>query len=108
MTSKIVPSAELINEALIERGQGAIVLDGFETAFLGFAQRVGEPVVAVYSYEEMIVACIKNDGMSFDEGLEFVESVMDGWSGAQTPIIVVNPFHKDYPYIDLDLEDDGT
>lgn len=97
-TNKIVPTAQLINDALLERGQGTMVLDGFEQAFLGFAQRVSEEVVAVYSYEKMIAACIENDGMSFDEGLEFVESIMDGWSGERTPMIVVNPFHVGYPF----------
>lgn len=97
-----VPTAESIHEALMERGEGAIVFEGFEQAFLGFAKRVGEEVVAVYSYEKMIIACIENDGMTFEEGLEFVESIMDGWSGAQTPTIVVNPFHVGYPYPDYD------
>lgn len=102
-SSNVMPTAKLINDALIERGEGAIVLDGFEQAFLGFAKRVGEEVVAVYSYEKMIIACMENDGMTFDEGLEFVESIMDGWSGAQTPIVVVNPFHVGHPYSDSDL-----
>ncbi len=101
-TNNIVPTASLINEALVERGQGTMVLDGFERAFLGFVQRVGEEVLAVYSYEKMIVTCMETDGMSFDEGLEFVESVMDGWSGERTPIVVVNPFHVGYPYPEFD------
>jgi len=95
-TTEKAPTAESIHHALLERDEGAIVLDGFAEAFLGFAKRVAEPTVTVYSYEKMILAAMKNDGMTFDESLEFVDSIMDGLSGPQSPLIVVNPFAEGF------------
>lgn len=92
-----------LNQALKENEQNAILIDGFEDAFLGFSQRVTECVVAVYSFEKMIIIGMERDGQTFDESLEYVEyNCMQGWIDERTPIVVVNPFHVGYPYPDGD------
>lgn len=71
-------------------GESVLLMDGFETAFIGYSQRINEPVLAVYSWEKMIEVCINRHNMSEDEALEYIEyNCLGAWVGEKTPIIVM-------------------
>lgn len=81
-----------INDFFIERDEDVLLMDGFDEAFIGYSQRINEPMLAVYSWEKMVDVCIKRDGMTYDEATEYIEYNCTGaWVGERTPIIVM-PF----------------
>jgi hypothetical protein len=84
------PSRSQIDEALQEMGESALLMDGFDEAFIGFSQRINEPILAVYSYDKLINVCMERDGMEYEEAMEYVDfNVVGAWVGEQTPIIVM-------------------
>jgi hypothetical protein len=83
-----------INDFFIERDEDVLLMDGFDEAFIGYSQRINEPVLAVYSWEKMVDVCIKRDGMTYDEATEYIEyNCIGAWVGERTPIIVM-PFEN--------------
>jgi hypothetical protein len=81
-----------INDFFIERDEDVLLMDGFDEAFIGYSQRINEPMLAVYSWEKMVDICVKRDGMTYDEATEYIEYNCTGaWVGERTPIIVM-PF----------------
>ena len=80
---------EDIQKYLEDIGEQALLMDGFEHAIIGFSQRINEPLLAVYSFEEMVKTCIFRDGMTDEEAEEYIEfNCISAWVGEQTPIIV--------------------
>jgi len=83
-----------INDFFIERDEDVLLMDGFDEAFIGYSQRINEPVLAVYSWEKMVDVCTKRDGMTYDEATEYIEyNCIGAWVGERTPIIVM-PFEN--------------
>lgn len=67
----------------------ALTMDGLDSAFVGFAQQWGQPVLAVYDRDKCIDAFVKRDGMTRDEALEWCEfNVFCAWHGKGTPLIL--------------------
>lgn len=78
-----------ISSMFEEMGESVLLMDGFEDAFIGYSQRINEPVLAVYSRTKMVDVLMTRDGMSDDEAEEFIEyNCVGAWVGEQTPIIV--------------------
>jgi hypothetical protein len=79
-----------INEYLESIGESALLADGFDEALIGFSQRINEPILAVYDYEKMVQILMDNDGLSYDDAVEYLDyNVVGAWMGEQTPIIVM-------------------
>ncbi len=53
-----------ISEYLEERGETAVLADGFDEALIGFSQRINEPLLAVYSLKKIIDRLMEGDEMS--------------------------------------------
>jgi hypothetical protein len=71
-----------------EENPDALLLDGFEGAFIGISRRCGQPALATYSRHKCIGILMERDGMSREEAEEFFEfNVQGAWVGPQTPII---------------------
>ena len=84
------PLRQKINDYLEKYEQDTILMDGFDEALIGFCQRINEPLLAVYSYEEMVKTCIFRDGMTDEEAEEYINyNCVGAWIGVQTPIIVM-------------------
>jgi hypothetical protein len=80
---------EQISEALEEMGESTLLMDGFEGAFIGFSQRINEPILAVYSYDKMVEVLMTRDGMDYETASEYIDyNCVGAWVGEQTPIIV--------------------
>jgi hypothetical protein len=78
-----------ISDMFEDMGESALLMDGFESAFIGHSQRINEPVLAVYSRAKMVEVLMSRDGMTDDEAEEFIEyNCVGAWVGEQTPIIV--------------------
>ena len=80
---------EQIHQYLEDIGETALLADGFDEAFLGFSQRINEPITAVYSLE-IILDTLMKDGMSYEEAIEYADfNILGAWVGPQTPIFVM-------------------
>lgn len=74
---------------LAEENPEALLLDGFEAAFVGVARRCGQPSLAVYDAELCIRVLMQRDGMTEDEAVEFFDfNTAGAWVGPNTPIIL--------------------
>ena len=83
-------SRSAIHEALVEMDESALLMDGFDEAFIGFSRRGNEPMLACYSYDKMIEVLVERDGMDYDEAMEYVDfNCVGAWVGERTPIIVM-------------------
>ncbi len=79
-----------IDDALKEMEENTLLIDGFDEAFLGFSQRINQPILAVYSYDGLVKVCMDRDGMEWEEAVEYVDyNIVGAWVGEQTPIIVM-------------------
>lgn len=71
--------------------EGAILFDGLEEAFVGFATQFTKEPLAVYDRSKCI-ACLERQGMSNEEAEEYFEFNTAGlWAGERTPLILVTP-----------------
>jgi hypothetical protein len=60
--------------------------EGFDDALMGFAERCGEPPLAVYDAAKVIEGYVKM-GMSQDEAEEFFSfNTAGAWHGPNTPL----------------------
>lgn len=67
----------------------ALLADGFEDALLGYAERFGMPIVAMYDRPKCIEVLCTRDGMTEEEAEEYFEfNVIGAWVGDSTPIFV--------------------
>lgn len=87
---------EQLREWAAAHNQEALLADGFEEAFIGMAQRCGQPTLAVYDIELAIVVLMQRDGMSYDDAEEFLSyNTLDAWAGAMTPLFL-RRYEKDH------------
>jgi hypothetical protein len=81
-----------LNYELEAMGQSTLLMDGLDEACIGFAQRCGDELVAVYSYDKIIEILMSRDGMDYEDAAEYTSfNILGAWVGDQTPIIVM-PF----------------
>lgn len=74
-------------DQLREENPDAIILAGYDSAFMGIARRCGQPSVAAYSYWKIIDELRKE--MSYDDAVEFFEFNIGGaWMGENSPVFV--------------------
>ena len=103
---------EEIDANLKNMGINVLLMDGFDEAFIGYSQRIGEPDIAVYSYEQMLGVLVRRDDMDYDEATEYVNyNCISAWIGPQTPIIVmaIEPLQTTNPeYADFWNDDEPT
>lgn len=82
---------EKISKLFEEMDESVLLMDGFEEAFIGYSQRINEPVLAVYSYEKMLGVLVRRDDMDYDEATEYINyNCLGAWVGEKTPIIVMD------------------
>jgi hypothetical protein len=80
-----------IREVLAELDEEILLADGFDEALIGYAQRCGQPVLAVYDREKCIAVLMK-DGISYEEADEYFEyNVVGSWVGERTPLFLCRP-----------------
>ena len=76
-------------EALAEIDDEILCADGFDEALIGYAQRCGQPALAVYDREKCIDVLVERDGMPREDAEEFFEfNVVGAWVGERTPLFL--------------------
>lgn len=76
-------------EMLAEANPDAVLLDGFEDAFVGFARQQYKPPLAVYDREKCLEILRTRDGMTHEGAEEcFSFNTEAAWVGANTPLIL--------------------
>jgi hypothetical protein len=79
---------QLIKERLTEENPDALLADGFDNALIGVCRRCTQPPLAAYDYEK-VAQSLMNDGMSYEDAVEFIEfNIVGAWMGEHTPIFV--------------------
>jgi len=77
-----------IREALAEIDEAMLMTEGFDDALIGYAQRCGQPALAVYDRAKCIDLLMK-DGMTHEEAEEYFEyNVVGAWVGDRTPLFL--------------------
>ena len=65
----------------------ALFADGFEEAFLGMAERCGQPALAVYDADKCLEILARE--MDKSEAVEFFNfNVIGAWMGEHTPLFL--------------------
>lgn len=78
-----------LREQIAEIDPDVLCFEGFDDALIGFSQRCGEPVVAVYAYTKLIDVLCTRDGVDAETAAEFVAvNVVGAWLGPRTPVVV--------------------
>lgn len=81
---------EELDTNLKNMGINVLLMDGFDEAFIGYSQRLNEPMLAVYNWQRMVQILKNRDKMSYEEAVEYIEyNCIGAWIGEQTPIIVM-------------------
>lgn len=78
-----------MNLDLFEYCEGAVILDGFESAIVGVTQEFGNGPRVLYSKDKILEILQQRDGMSYTEAEEFFDyNVIGGYFGEQNPIFL--------------------
>jgi hypothetical protein len=76
-------------EEVAEYNEEALIVDGFDEAIIGVAERINLGPVAAYSVEKVLEILMERDGMSYEEALEFFQyNIIGSWMGEYTPIFI--------------------
>lgn len=68
-----------------------ITWDNCDDALVGYAERCGQPALAVYDYEKLVEVFLAQ-GMSQEEAVEWIEfNIAGAWVGEQTPLLLHRP-----------------
>jgi hypothetical protein len=64
-----------------------LILDGFDHAIVGVVRRIG--LEAICYSEELVLKELVNQGMSYNEAIEYFEfNIIGAWVGEHTPIFL--------------------
>jgi hypothetical protein len=67
----------------------ALLIDGFDGAIIGMAERINLGPVVAYDIETILQIMIKRDNMSYEEAYEFFNfNILGAWMGENTPIFI--------------------
>lgn len=78
-----------LEEWVSEFNDEALFAVGFEDAFIGVAERCGQPALVVYDADICIDILRNRDGMDKSEAIEFFNfNVIGAWMGDHTPLFL--------------------
>ena len=64
---------DMTNYDIHEQAEGAIILDGLDTAILGIVEEFGNAPRILYSKEKIIDILVERDGMTSEEAIEYYD-----------------------------------
>ena len=71
--------------------EGAIILDGLDTAIIGIVEEFGNGPRILYSKEKIIDILVERDGMTSEEAIEYYDfNILGLYAGEQNPIFLIN------------------
>jgi len=78
-----------VREWCAEVDEEIILAEGFDDAFVGYAERCGMGPVAVYNAEACVMVLMDRDGLSMEEAREHFEfNVLGSYVGERTPMFI--------------------
>lgn len=79
---------QMVDEYFHNTDSEALVIDGMDSAIIGVAQQFTNDPLVAYSMTK-IIGCLTEQGMSYEEALEYFSfNIQGAWMGEATPIIV--------------------
>lgn len=82
-------SSDDVYAELAELNPDAMIADGFESAYIGYTTGV-MGTVAVYDCDLCVESLVKDEGMSREEAVEYLEfNTFSAYVGEGTPLFVV-------------------
>jgi len=79
----------MTREEIAEINEEALLIDGFDSAIIGMAERINLGPVVAYDEEKIIDIFIPHDGMTYEEAQEFFDyTIIGAWMGEFTPIFI--------------------
>ena len=76
-------------EEVAEYNEEALIVDGFDKAIIGVAERINLGPVAAYDVETIIEILMERDEMDYEEALEYFQyNIIGSWMGEHTPVFI--------------------
>lgn len=67
----------------------ALLLDGFDDAIIGLAERINLGPVVAYNVEKILQIMIERDGMTYEDAYEYYEyNIRGAWMGENSPVFI--------------------
>lgn len=67
----------------------AIIVDGFNDAIIGLAERINLGPVVAYDVDKMLDIMVERDGMTYEDAVEYFDyNILGAWMGENTPVYV--------------------
>ena len=81
---------DITNYDIHEQAEGAIILDGLDTAIIGIVEEFGNGPRILYSKEKIIDILVERDGMTSEEAIEYYDfNILGLYAGEQNPIFLI-------------------
>tara|TARA_R110002050_G_scaffold34397_2_gene86788 strand:+ start:5660 stop:5911 length:252 start_codon:yes stop_codon:yes gene_type:complete len=79
----------MTREDVSEINPEALMVDGFDKAIIGMAERINLGPVVAYDVDKIINIMMERDGMDYTEAYEFYSyNIVGGWLGEYTPVFI--------------------
>lgn len=76
-------------EEVAEYNEEALIVDGFDKAIIGVAERINLGPVAAYDVEKILEILMERDEMDYEEALEYFQyNIIGSWMGDYTPVFI--------------------
>ncbi len=79
----------MLREDISEINPEALLIDGFDEAIIGMAERINLGPVVAYDVQTILKIMIERDEMTYEEAIEYFEfNILGAWAGDNTPIFI--------------------
>ena len=79
----------MFREDISEINPEALLIDGFDEAIIGMAERINLGPVVAYDVQTILKIMIERDEMTYEEAVEYFEfNILGAWAGDNTPIFI--------------------
>jgi len=76
-------------EEVAEYNEEALIVDGFDKAIIGVAERINLGPVAAYDVEKILEILMERDEMPYEDALEYFNyNIIGSWMGEFTPVFI--------------------
>lgn len=87
-TQRQAARVQRIREEIVELTPGALFIDGFDDALVGWVAS-GSERLAVYDLAKMVKVMQRDDGSSWEDAMEYIEyNILTAYVGGMGPVIV--------------------
>jgi len=78
-------------EEIAEYNEDALILEGFDEAIIGLAERINLGPVVAYDVNKIYEILMNKHDMSYEEAIEYFNfNIIGAWMGDFTPVYIFN------------------